>query len=254
MLSESCVRMINFLTVFLILGYASWQDVVSRRVSNKVWVIMFTMAFPSTFYLLAYQLKERGVYVLISYISSITLSILLGLSLFYIHVWGGADAKALIMIAIVHPPRGIGVFNVLPLVTFMNATLLSLASAVILLFYNLQLKLIKGVKLFENYEASLATKIIIIFTCMKIMWRKEHEACSKYVIVEEIKNGKKHLKIQLRGLTCFTKKARAGEYVWAMPTLPFILFIWAGLVLAYFEINLPLLMSRLIMRSFRIIG
>ncbi len=248
MLIRDLIDLLNTLTVLSALGYASWQDLRSRRVSNKVWAIMILTAFPSAVALLSENMDTFGEGMLVSYGLSILLAVVLGFLLFHLRMWGGADAKALIAISITYPPRGATELSIPSLATFLNACVLSLTSILLILIHNLYARFLKGIKLFEGYDAGLLTKFIVLLTCVKIKWREELR--DKYVVVEERRGKRRCIRLRLRGLWTEKPSGAYDEYLWAMPTIPFILFIWIGLAMSCLGVNIPLQLFELLERTF----
>ncbi|MCD6241735.1 prepilin peptidase, partial [Candidatus Bathyarchaeota archaeon] len=84
----------------IFLGYASWSDIKTREVSNKVWLLYAPLGLMLT--LFEGLLYEDYDYWLFAGIS-IALTFTLAVSLFYLGAFGGADAKAFMCLALAFP-------------------------------------------------------------------------------------------------------------------------------------------------------
>lgn len=92
-------------------GYASYLDIKTRRVPNRVWLIMILIGSP----FVAYDLYTGGSFHLIRLLASVIFIYAFMYLLFRIGTFGGADAKALIVLSYIIP--------VYPQFTFSSITL-----------------------------------------------------------------------------------------------------------------------------------
>ncbi|HDM36166.1 MAG TPA: peptidase A24 [Candidatus Syntrophoarchaeum butanivorans] len=79
--------------------YACYSDIKWRRVTNKLWIPMIGLGVP----FLIVDFIEKGINSILPALISIVLVFLLVYALYYLGVFGGADAKALISISILIP-------------------------------------------------------------------------------------------------------------------------------------------------------
>lgn len=70
---------------------ASIVDLKTREVSNWLWIVTYPLGLALTF------CDRNNVFLLVV---SVTITITLGVALFYLNLSGGADVKALIMVSI----------------------------------------------------------------------------------------------------------------------------------------------------------
>ncbi|MFA7080745.1 MAG: prepilin peptidase, partial [Candidatus Bathyarchaeia archaeon] len=90
-----------------ILSYASWSDFKTREVSNKVWVFYAPVALLlSLTQLILYNFSQLPLYGL-----SFGVTAGISLLLFYSGVFGGADSKALMCIALALPFAPVALFE-----------------------------------------------------------------------------------------------------------------------------------------------
>jgi len=87
----------RFLPIIFILIYGAICDYKTAEAPNKLWLYMPVALFFTCLTLLFYPQ-----YTVLTIISA-ALTIGLSLALFYLNMWGGADSKALILIAVATP-------------------------------------------------------------------------------------------------------------------------------------------------------
>ena len=143
---------------FIILAYASYTDIKTRRASNLLWLILaitglillaiqyFTIGFENNYYILF-------------------IPIMVGLFFFLFQIgliFGGADAKALMAIAILAPIQPeigqLPLWNTLmpfSFVIFFNSLLLFLAIPICIFIFNLTRKDIKFPHSFLGYKMDI---------------------------------------------------------------------------------------------------
>jgi preflagellin peptidase FlaK len=180
--------------------------------------------------------------------------------LFYSGGFGGADAKALMCIALALPfyPENLltpisGEISPIsqhffPLTVFSNSVLLAAATAVYMFLHNMFWHQKTGRKLFEEGHGneSFGRKILVLITGYKVHINKLKEKWHLYPLedVENVENGLKRRLVVLprdEGRNAIVerlaKAVEAGkiqDVVWATPGLPMLIFITAGLIIALF--------------------
>ena len=229
--------------------YASWSDYKTREVSNKVWVILGPLALALT----AFQFLIYCPQLLFSYLLSFVITSALAIAIFYAGGFGGADAKALMCIALALPvypeyllPQPAGLFSPLfPLTIFTNSVLLGALSVFYALFRNLLWKVRNKGGIFEGLETeSFGRKILALFSGYKVKISKL-ERGHMYPLEDVDVNDKGEIK---RKLLVFPKDEEREEIVarilenvkeesldggvWVTPGLPLLIFVTAGLIIA----------------------
>jgi len=229
--------------------YASWSDWKTREVSNKVWVILGPLALALT----AFQFLIYSPQLLLLYILSFVITSVLAIAIFYAGGFGGADAKALMCIALALPvypeyllPQPAGLFSPLfPLTIFTNSVLLGALSVFYALFRNLLWKVRNRGGVFEGLETeSFGRKILALFSGYKVKISKL-ERGHMYPLEDVDVNDEGEVK---RKLLVFPKDEEREEIVarivenvkeerldggvWVTPGLPLLIFVTAGLVIA----------------------
>jgi preflagellin peptidase FlaK len=245
--------------------YASWSDYKTREVSNKVWVILG----PSALALTAFQFlfySSQPLQLLQSYILSFALTSVLAVAIFYAGGFGGADAKALMCIALALPvypshllPEPAGFVSPLfPLTIFTNGILLGALSVFYALFRNLLWKVRNRGGVFDGLETgSFGRKFMALVSGYKVKLSQLKNG-HMYPLEDVYVNDEGETK---RKLLVFPKDEEREEIVsrivenvkeesleggvWATPGLPLLIFITAGLIvaLAYGDIVWILLSS-----------
>jgi preflagellin peptidase FlaK len=232
--------------------YASWSDYKTREVSDKVWVILGPLALALTaFQILVYS--PQPLQLTISYVLSFAITSGLALAVFYAGGFGGADAKALMCIALALPvypsyllPQPTGFVSPLfPITIFTNSVLLGALSVFYALFRNLLWKARNRRGVFEGLETeSFGRKILALFSGYKVKFSKL-ERGHMYPLEDVEVNEEGEVK---RKLLVFPKDEEREEIVarihenvkeesleggvWATPGLPLLIFVTAGLIVA----------------------
>jgi preflagellin peptidase FlaK len=233
--------------------YASWSDYKTREVSNKVWAILGPLALALTGLQFLFYSSEP-LQLIISYALSFAITSGLVIAIFYAGGFGGADAKALMCIALALPvypshllPQPIGFVSPLfPITIFTNSVLLGTLSVFYALFRNLLWKLRNKRGVFEGLETeSLGRKILALFSGYKISVSKLEKGFM--YPLEDVEVSEESVK---RKLLVFPKDEEREEIVarilgnvenekleggvWVTPGLPLLIHITLGSLIALF--------------------
>ena len=232
----------------MFLLYASWSDWKTREVSNKVWIVFAPVAFSVTIVEFALYAQE----LLFSYLISFALTSVIAIALFYAGAFGGADAKALMCIALALPSpvrlvSSVSLYlPIFPLTVFSNAVLLAALSAVYALFRNFIWKLRVSSGLFAGFEhESALRKITVLITGYKVALASLEKTPHSYPL-EDItmkEDGSTERKLMafpkdetrdaiVARIMSASKEGKIQDGVWATPGLPLLIFITAGLIIA----------------------
>jgi preflagellin peptidase FlaK len=234
--------------------YAAWSDYKTREVSNKVWAILGPIALALTgFQFLVYS--SEPLQLIITYALSFAITSGLAIAIFYAGGFGGADAKALMCIALALPvypghllsqPTGF-VSPLFPITIFTNSVLLGALSVFYALFRNLIWKLRNKGGVFEGLETeSFGRKILALFSGYKISVSKLETGFMYPLEDVEVTEGRE----PKRKLLVFPKDEERDEIVarilgnvgkekleggvWVTPGLPLLIHITLGLLIALF--------------------
>ena len=257
--------------VVLFFLYASWSDYKSREVSDTVWIILGPLS-------LALTLAELLLYdpsLLVSYGICFGLTSAFAVILFYAGGFGGADAKALMCLALALPfypeelvtplagqPSPISQ-TFFPMTVFSNSVLFAAFTAVALLVYNVFWRLRAHEPLFEGdlKKESLGKKITVMITGYKVTISKLKEKWHVYPMEDTEENPQKGFKRKLlilpkdEGREQIVKRLdtaiNAGtikDKIWATPGLPMLIFVTAGLIVALLVGDIVWICIRLVLR------
>lgn len=247
------LRISSCLLLFI---YASLSDYKTREVSNKVWILFAPPVFTLTFIeLFIYEVSELPFYGM-----CFGLTAAFAIILFYSGGFGGADAKALMCLALAlpfHPENLLTPIsgeispisqNFFPVTVFSNSVLLAAATAVYMFLHNIFWHKRTGRKIFEEGHGneSFGRKLLVLITGYKVHINKLKEKWHLYPLedVENIGNGLKRKLVVLpkdegrnaivERLAKAVEAGKVQDMVWATPGLPMLIFITAGLIIALF--------------------
>jgi len=244
LIDVQALDIIGLLASFMFLGYSSRRDIASREVPDRVWFF----SYPIGILLFAARLigdVSSWTFASLSLLTAITISI----ALLYLGLWGGADGKAFVCLALMNPQTPTFAVNLLrvvdplfPLVVFSNAYIASLACVL----YCAQRNVRARHRLFENLEdESYLPKITAFLTGYRVRF-VELESKSFLFPLESIRSEgsvlRRHFKLEMRIDTDREKELREikeafgselpSATVWVTPGIPFLVFVTAGLALS----------------------
>jgi preflagellin peptidase FlaK len=261
---------LRVLTSLTLLIYASWSDYKTREVSNSVWIIFAPLTFALTFAdLYLYESSDA----LFSYCISFGLTAAFAIILFYTGGFGGADAKALMCLALALPFYPINLLApisqqispissiLFPITVFSNAVVLVFVPVIYILLRNLYWRKKIGRKLFEEDHKSEAfwRKLLVLITGYKVSVNELKEKWHLYPLedIEENENeSRRKLIITSRDenrnatverLAKAVETGKIQDSVWASPGLPMLVFITAGLIIALFYGDIVWILVRLLL-------
>jgi len=241
-------------SIFLL--YASLCDYKTREVSNTLWILFAPPAFALTFIeLFLYEHSQ-----LLFYGICFGLTSAFAVILFYSGGFGGADAKALMCLALALPfyPENLltpisGEISPIsktffPMSVFSNSVLLAAATAVYIFLRNIFRHIRTDEKLFEGHgNESFGRKVLVLVTSYKVSVDKLKQKWHLYPmedIEENVENTFKRKLIVIpkdedrnaivERLTKAVETGKIKNNVWATPGLPMLIFITAGLIIALF--------------------
>lgn len=229
---------IIFCTPFLI--YSCYSDIKTRRVSNNVWLVMLAGGI----FFVLYDISTHGAAYLPRLLISAGFIFVFVYILFQIGVFGGADAKSLIVLSIILPaypklqifeysfPLNKPLIDLFAFGIFGNAVLLTIIVPISLAVYNL------------TKMGAYVDKPLYIFIGYKT---KISELASRHIkLIEkfEVVNGAVKSRFKRGGveinetviseLKALSEKGLIKDEVWVTPGLPFMIPITLGFFVAIF--------------------
>ena len=231
----------------VVLCVASLLDVREREVPDKVWLLPGLPLASLTALSLALGYEPVWQTAI-----SVLLALAIGLLIYFSGLTGGADAKALVFIAlscpISHLEPILPSYTMLPLASFSNALLSSSTISIVLLVRNLIWKLRTGRSFFDGLEpAPRLVKALVLISGYKMRAGDLSKARFVFpleVLVEEGGRLKRRLVLVVRlregeEALSLRKAVELGlldeeDHVWVSPGLPFVAFLTAGFAAAIF--------------------
>lgn len=234
---------VRILLSAVMLGYTSYVDIKTREIYDLVWIVFGGLGLALAIYEVC-----SGSLNLMSFVLVVAFSAIMSITLGYLGLFGGADVEAFIALSILHPisPRGfdpaLGVVSVIyPLTLFSNSALIGVSFAIVLLGKNLY-KMARDGSIFQGVESpSMLNKFIVMFSGAKIgidtirgppfqypLEVLDQNSERKLVLLPDIQDDDAAIEV-------FRRLKEAGvKEVWVSNTLPFLVFIAIGYVVAIF--------------------
>ncbi len=243
---------VSITTAFFL--YASWSDFKTREVSNTVWLVLapvaFGLAFAEILLFESWRLPLYGI--------CIGITTAFAVLLFYAGGFGGADAKALMCLALALPFQIDGISGLpfwgaslisqafFPVTVFSNSVVLAGTAAIYMLLRNLLRRFSTQIGLFEGElkNESTVKKLLVCATGYRISVQRLKAKWHLYPL-EDLDGlgdqlGRRLLlfpKDESRDATVerLERAVEAGRIpnaVWATPGLPMLIFITIGLLTA----------------------
>jgi hypothetical protein len=225
------------------LGYTSWIDLKTREIYDMVWIMFGGLGLM----IALYEVYTGGlslVWLVVVVLISSTISIGLG----YLGLFGGADVLAFIALTVLHPthPRGLEPFlgivsPLFSLTLFSNSALSGASFSLVLLARNIGSTL-QGRNLFRGLEdESTWRKLVVMFSGVKMevgsvrgppfqypleVPGTEEMPVRRLILMPDIQDDDSAVEVFK------TFEASGVEEVWVSNTLPFLVYIAIGYVLA----------------------
>ncbi len=222
------VRLLKFLIVLVFFLYACKLDLKSRIVPNVVWTRMILVSIP----FLAIELINMPTKLLLLGVFQFIFIFFLSYLLYFIGAMGGADAKALIALAIIYPVYptcfvlplfgiGLGMFA---FATLANSVIVTPLLFLYMFFRNL---FVEGIR-------NIRGNVLYYFIAKRA---RVTEIPDFHNLLEYIDEKGEFVRVKL-GIEpndeLINRLKSAGiENVWVTPAIPFLLFITFGYVVAF---------------------
>ncbi len=232
----------------IMLAVASYQDFRTREIDDKVWLIGGGLGGALT----AYEALFTPAYPYLLAGFSIGITAALAFGVYYLGLYGGADAKALLAIALTFPLAPSWITSPLfPIAVLGNSLLLSVLLLIpTCLALNLAWK-VSGRSLFDGVEAPWVKKAAAMLTGVRVrpaIARKVHfnlmevpaPKCESAGNVQggggEENDGNERVRLKLFSRVTDEDEEKViddrRDYVWVTPAIPMIVFFLAGYISA----------------------
>ena len=216
----------------VMLVLASYFDIKSREVQDKFWIPFAAIGTVLTAY--DFYAGTPG-FNLIELALAIGFTSILAWGAYFLHLYGGADAKAISTLSVIFPIYETSSFHRLgALTTLTNSILLTALLPVALIILNL-VKLSRGEKIFQGFEEeSRFAKFKAMFLGLR---RKE---AGKYDFsMENSAEGRRRFHFSLGKID---EDFATGRDIWVTPGIPLLVFVLLGFIitLGYGDILFPI--------------
>ncbi len=220
------VEFVNIPIAAIMLLFTSYLDIQKREVEDKVWlgfggIGVVVQAFE------VYSGHSNLEWLLIS----VGVAALIGLGIFFFGFYGGADGKALIVLAILVPilqPK-VGIYSLAPIMTLSNGILISVLLPFGLAVLNL-IRILRGERIFAGFEQeSTPRKILACFLGYRATGKPRdfQFPMEKQVVSQSSANAdQKKFDFSFMGEEFETKPG-----TWVTPGIPLLVFFTAGFFL-----------------------
>ncbi|MCS6767489.1 MAG: prepilin peptidase [Candidatus Nitrosocaldus sp.] len=216
---------INIAVCVAMLVVASLMDIRRREVSDWVWVIAGAVGIGVMVIGVAYipVLPVQSDESVIKYITSICITAPLAYIAYRWGLFGGADAKALVVISILVPSYQMqySIHGIPALTVLTNASLLTIVN----LLHNVarnSLAMLRGKDLFDGMDEPLHRKMLAFM--LGFVTRPK----GYMFALEEVRDGRRVLSLSPKAYSDFA--GHDGE-IWVTQALPFIIYITIGFVI-----------------------
>ena len=211
-MSEVYLDQIRIILSLVMLGIATMSDIKKREISDFIWIIFGGIGFGLIF--LGTDFNQELFRVGISLIVAPFAILIWRIGLF-----GGADAFAIIVLAIIAPGLTVSHSTIMPFTVLTNTVLISIVPMIINVTRNSILLATKH-DIFEGFNESVKKKTI----AMIVGYRAANPKFG-FSIEQKIGNQKKlNLALQHADTTAYCEKTDT----WITPGIPYMTFILAG--------------------------
>jgi len=211
----------------VMLCYGSYSDLRTREVANKLWLLFGALGVVLN--VVDFVFLGRATSDLIQLGISVGLTWPIAVGLFYAGLYGGADAKALMVLALLVPTASWGTYlhPFTPLMVLTNGVFCSLVVPVVFFLYNLS-KILRGEKIFRGFEGEpIWKKIVASFLGRRI----DDIGNRKFLLsLEKTEDGVRKFSFSL--LTAEEDELIEAKDMWITPGIPLIVFLTAGFLIA----------------------
>jgi preflagellin peptidase FlaK len=226
---------LKLLLIGAALAIGSWQDVKTREIDDRLWLVagiaggLLTVA----------EIATTPAYPLVLACFSILLTVILAFGIYFLGLYGGADAKALLVIALAMPVTTFTAtaLPIFPLSVFGNSLVISLMIIPACLIAN-ALSAGKG-PLFAGVKSSSLKKVAALFTGIRVS--PETAKSVHFNLIEwPLPSGGSELRIfhKVEEVDEVKRFVAGAKSVWATVAIPMIVFFLGGFILAALGVDI----------------
>ncbi len=200
----------------IMLIIASIMDLKKREISDKVWIVSGSIGIV----LFIIDLNNLD---LVFYAISLGITGMISYAIYRTGLFGGADAKALIVIALLLPFYDVknSFHNMVALTVFTNSVILTLFNILHNIFRNV-IEILRGIDIFNGFNESFSRKILAFIIGFRA------RSINGHVFLMEEGNKEKNFRFHINAYEDFADNARD---VWVTTALPFIIYITIAFVI-----------------------
>ena len=226
---------INLSVAAIMLLFTSYLDLKKREVEDKNWLIFGGLGVT----LQVYEIHTHET-AIIDLGISLLLATVIGMGLFILGFYGGADGKALIVLGVLVPAFApqIGIYSIAPLIVLTNGVLLSILLPIAILLFNVS-RLLRKQPIFDGFSEPWYRKALACFLGFKQSARP-HEF--QFSMEKPSEEGNSQRKFQFSMLQ---EDFETKGNTWVTPGIPLLVFFTAGYfaMLAYGDLVIALVSS-----------
>ncbi len=239
-MTELLLGQISVLVSVPFLGLAAYQDLKAREVDDSIWIAYGGVGLA----ILAFRSLGSG-FPLQNALISIAISIFAGLVMFYSGMFGGADSKSIICLALTVPINPLTILTpayfhpFFPLTVLYNSFLMAVLSSAVIFLRNTLDYFRSGRFLFEKQViGGFGLRALTLFTGYRVTLRELEKFEHLYPLerVEDPSSGMTRLQTivgigENRQELIQQLRAQSGNrLIWATPGLPMLVFLTASLL------------------------
>jgi preflagellin peptidase FlaK len=218
---------VNIFLATVMLLLTSYLDMKSREVPDKVWIAFGVIGVTLQIYEIEIQVTQWFFLVI-----AIGLATAIGMGIFFAGLYGGADGKALIVLAVLVPyfDPHVGIYPIAPLIVLTNGILLSMFLPLGLGIFNAY-RIMSGKRIFEGFSEPLHRKLLAAFLGYKSMGKPRDFQFSMEKKTAEQQQAGQGKRFDF-GLTQDNFESAPGT--WVTPGIPLLVFFTAGFFVLLF--------------------
>ena len=243
MIKRKMLDILKIIFCLPFLMYSCYSDIRTRRVTNRLWVVMLTGGI----FFILYDFSFYGIYYLFSLFFSVGLIFVIIMlcerlsELFHIRGIGGADAKLLLVLSVLFPfypsfeflghdlPRT-SPLSFFGLSVLGNAVIVAMTIPIAFAIYNLMkmgLHIDKLLYIFFGYKTKISE-----LDGKKVWICQDFEEINGKIKVYYTRHGRENDEKTIKKLKNLLKRGLIKDEIWVTPKIPFMIPITIGFFIA----------------------